>query len=64
VGSVFNSDLAVMMRFWDVATRFDNTPSKEILGIEYKSTKMTLTEMVYSMFESGALEDKRKPRKN
>ena len=58
VGSVFNNDLAVMMRFWNVATKFENTPSKQVLGIEYRDTKGTLIEMVNSMFETGVLQRK------
>jgi hypothetical protein len=46
------------MRFWDVATRFENTPSKQVLGIEYRETKSTLIEMVNSMFETGVLQNK------
>jgi len=47
-----------MMRFWDVATKFENTPSKQVLGIEYRETKGTLIEMVNSMFDTGVLQRK------
>jgi hypothetical protein len=41
----------------------DNTKSKEVLGIEYRPVEDSIKEMVYSMFECGALEDNRKTKK-
>lgn len=42
---------------------FDNTKSREVLGIKYCDINRSLVEMTYSMFETGALQDKRtKPK--
>ncbi len=60
VASVFMSELKPVMKEWGVEIRFNNTKSREVLGIDYRPMDKTVVEMVYSMFETKALQDKRK----
>ena len=57
--SFFRSDAAKIMAYWGREKNFNNTRSREVLGINYKPASQSLTEMVNSMIELGILEDKR-----
>jgi hypothetical protein len=57
------SELKSVMEEWGIELLLDNTKSREILGIEYRPIEKSITEMVYSMWETGALQDKRKIKK-
>ena len=47
---------------WGEDYTMDNTKSKEILGIEYYSTKELALAMVESLIQHGLLPDKRKKK--
>jgi hypothetical protein len=63
VGAWFKPELKSIIKSIGVVTTFDNTQSREILGIEYGDINKSLVEMTYSMFETGALRDRRKKAK-
>ena len=63
IGSIFMSELKSVMEEWGIELLLDNKKSREILGIEYRPIEKSITEMVYSMWETGALQDKRKIKK-
>ena len=63
VGAWFKPELKSIIKSIGVVTSFDNTQSREILGIEYGDINKSLVEMTYSMFETGALRDRRKKAK-
>lgn len=48
------------MKDWGVEIVFNNSKSREVLGIDYRPMNKTVVDMVYSMFETKALQDKRK----
>ncbi len=48
---------------WDKELIFDNSQSRNVLGVEYGDIKKTIVEMTYSMFETGALPDRRRKQK-
>ncbi len=54
------SELKPVMKDWGVEIKFNNSKSKEVLGIDYTPINKTVVDMVYSMFETKALQDKRK----
>lgn len=61
MGSWFMAELASMMKTWGIDSNFENTQSREILGIDYSiSMETTIKEMVESMMDTGVIEDKRK----
>lgn len=62
-GAWFDRSAAEMARYWDWYKTFDNTRSKEILGIKYRPTQESLVDMAHSMINSGIIEDKRKEKK-
>ena len=64
VGAWFIPELKAIQKQIAVVTTFDNTQSKEVLGIKYGDMNRSLVEMTYSMFETGALRDRRKKPKN
>jgi hypothetical protein len=46
---------------WEVETTFANDESRQTLGINYSiPMDKTITDMAYSMIETGVLQDKRK----
>ena len=53
------SDAKKLLGVWGLNWQFDNTMSKQVLGIEYEDISRSVNDMTYSMFASGALEDKR-----
>ena len=63
IGSWFKPEIKQVIHQWGQVMNFDNTKSREILGIKYCDINKSLVEMTYSMFETGALQDKRtKPK--
>ncbi len=64
VGAWFKPELKLIIKSIGVVTTFDNTQSREILGIKYGDIDKAIIEMTYSMFETGALRDRRKKAKN
>ena len=59
--AVFSAKARTVLPFWGDEKPYDNSQSREVLGIEYnKKVKDSLNEMAYSMIEAGLIEDKRK----
>ena len=46
IGSFFNSEMSVMNKMWGLEQTFDNTETKEILGIDFKDWKVSVHDMV------------------
>ena len=63
IGSWFDRGIADMVNNWDWYRTYDNTRSKEILGINYRHTQESLVEMAHAMINSGIIEDKRREKK-
>jgi hypothetical protein len=63
VGAWFKPELKSIIKSVGVVTTFDNSRSRAILGIEYGNINKSLVEMTYSMFETGALRDRRNKAK-
>jgi dihydroflavonol-4-reductase len=59
IGALFIPELKLIKPMWGINQHFDNSQSREVLGLEYGDINKSLVEMVYSMFETGALQDKR-----
>ena len=59
IGAIFMPELKLIKPMWGIDQHFDNSQSREVLGLEYGDINKSLVEMVYSMFETGALQDKR-----
>ena len=55
----FSAQAAKIASLWGKEAHCDNSRSKEVLGIEYRSMDETLHEMGLSMIEHGIIEDKR-----
>jgi hypothetical protein len=49
-----------MISRWRLTSDIDNTRSLEVLGVKYGDIRKSILDMTYNMFETGALEDKRK----
>jgi hypothetical protein len=60
LASFVNSDAAVMITRWRLQSEIDSSRSIEVLGVKYGEINNSILDMVYNMFEIGALEDKRK----
>ena len=60
VAAVFSKDAAFVLPVYGKEFYYDNTRSKELLGINYRPVKESLTEMVNQMIEKGWIPDKRK----
>jgi len=53
----------MMVPMWDKEVKLDNSKSKEILKIKYtENFDKVLTDMGYSLIESGVCPDKRKKK--
>jgi hypothetical protein len=59
LASFFLSDANMVISRWGMQSVIDNTKSREVLGVNYCDINRSLVDMTYSMFETGALEDKR-----
>ena len=55
-----NTEAAVMLTRWRLQSEIDNTRSRDVLGVKYGEINNSILDMAYNMFETGALEDKRK----
>lgn len=60
VASFVNTTAATMISRWRLTSDIDNTRSLEVLGVKYGDIRKSILDMTYNMFETGALEDKRK----
>ena len=60
LASFFNTDAGVMITRWRLQSEIDNTRSRDVLGLKYGEINHSILDMAYNMFETGALEDKRK----
>ncbi len=60
VGAWFKPELKHALRMWGLPTTFDNSQSREVLGVQYGDMNKIVVEMTYSMFETGALRDRRR----
>mmetsp|Transcript_37487 Transcript_37487/g.27248 ORF Transcript_37487/g.27248 Transcript_37487/m.27248 type:complete len:216 (+) Transcript_37487:325-972(+) len=63
IGSWFDRGAADMAKQWDWSKTYDNSRSREILGINYRPSKDSLIEMAHAMIDSGIIEDKRTEKK-
>ena len=62
VGGLFSNQMAAMDKMWGKPMTFDVHQSRKVLGIKYsRPIAQTINEMVVSMLETGALEDRRPP---
>ena len=50
---MFDSEAKGMYDMWGVEMAFDNSSSKSILGINYKSNQTSLKDMVDALIASG-----------
>ena len=58
--SFCRADVAKILMFWGVEQKFNNTRSREVLGMSYDiKLETTLTNMVDSMIDLGLTEDRR-----
>lgn len=57
--SLFQSELKHTMKHWDFYFEFDNSPSKNILGIEYIDARKSIREMIPSLIATGYMPGKR-----
>jgi len=63
IAYVFLSEQAQTIKVWGVNTEFDNTQSKEVLGVTYPiKIEKTLKDMVMSMIEIVVLKNKIKAK--
>ena len=51
----FRSDAAKVAQYWGMERTFDNTRSRNVLGIEYRDMNSTIKEMVESMINHGLI---------
>lgn len=57
------TEMKFALLYWGLPLDFDNSPSKEILGIKYHRTmEMTLNEMAVSMIDNDVIPLKGKPK--
>ena len=57
--SFFSKEVADLIPMWGLEMHVDNTRSKQVLQLSYRPPKESINEMVYSMIETGIIEDKR-----
>ena len=60
--SFFNAEAATILPMWGFEMHVDNARSKQVLELSYRTPKESINEMVYSMIDTGIIEDKR-PKK-
>lgn len=58
VGSFFDDELKQVSLDWGMANHFDNTETKEILGIDFIDIKKSVLDMAEAMVETGYIEEK------
>jgi len=63
LGSWFIPELKHAVRLWGLEVSFDNSQSIEVLGVKYGDINKAIIDMTYSMFETGALTDRRTKKK-
>ena len=56
--STFDKSIKKAIQYWNVNYDFDNTKSKEVLGIEYRPIEDTVVEMSEQMIKLGLIKDK------
>ncbi len=57
MGSWFKPELKHAVRKWGLELSFDNSQSRDVLGVQYGDMNKTIIDMTYSMFATGALRD-------
>ena len=57
IGSWFKPELKHAVRMWGLELSFDNSQSRDVLGVQYGDMNKTIIETTYSMFATGALRD-------
>ena len=57
IGSWFKPELKHAVRMWGLELSFDNSQSRDVLGVQYGDMNKTIVETTYSMFATGALRD-------
>ena len=63
VGSWFDGNAANAYHYWNMQHNFDNTRSREVLGLEYaRDPKDVLIESANDFINSGAVNAKRKDK--
>lgn len=60
MASWFDKSADAALQYWGCEQYFDNTLSKEVLGIQYNDFEKTLCDMAEAMIETGYIPDKRK----
>ena len=61
--SLFDGEAKTMYNLWGVQMKFDNSLSKSVLGLNYRSQKDTLRDMVEALIATGYMPDKRGGKK-
>lgn len=57
--AIFSAEAAAILPQIGKESTFVNTKSIDVLGVDYRPTKESLTEMVNCMIEEGWVQDKR-----
>ena len=58
--ALFNGEAAAIKPLWGMQQSFDNSKTREVLGIQFRDIKQSVIEMSVTLIETGYVPDKRK----